>query len=93
MAHQLRTCHEHLFSCPNHQSFPPEKALGGKKKNAGNIVNLAGYIVNLSEFYSYRLIGKLTAFLHLQEFSLRRHNQVASSPSAVRLASRSYRAK
>ena len=34
----------------------------------------AGYIVNLSDFYSYRLIGKLTAFLQLQEFSLR--NQI-----------------
>ena len=30
-----------------------------------------GYILNLSDFYSYRLIGKLTAFLQLQEFSLR----------------------
>jgi hypothetical protein len=30
----------------------------------------SGYIVNLSDFYSYRLIGKLTAFLQLQEFSL-----------------------
>jgi hypothetical protein len=27
--------------------------------------------VNLSDFYSYRLIGKLTAFLQLQEFSQR----------------------
>jgi hypothetical protein len=26
------------------------------------------YIVNLSEFYSYRLIGKLTGFLQVQEF-------------------------
>jgi hypothetical protein len=32
-------------------------------------VRLGGSIVNLSEFYSYRLIGKLTAFLQLQEFS------------------------
>ena len=29
------------------------------------------YIVNLSDFYSYRLIGKLTVFLQLQEFSQR----------------------
>jgi hypothetical protein len=29
-----------------------------------------GYIVNLYDFYFYRLIGKLTAFLQLQEFSL-----------------------
>jgi hypothetical protein len=27
------------------------------------------YIVNWCAFYSYRLIGKLTAFLQLQEFS------------------------
>jgi hypothetical protein len=27
------------------------------------LVRLGGYIVNLPEFYSYRLIGKLTAFL------------------------------
>jgi hypothetical protein len=27
------------------------------------VVCLGGYIVNLSDFYSYRLIGKLTAFL------------------------------
>jgi len=39
--------------------------------------------VNLSELYSYRLIGKLTAFLQLQEFSLRRPT-VDSSTTAVR---------
>ena len=38
------------------------------------LVRLEGYIVNLSDFYSYRLIGKLTAFLQLQEFSLRKPN-------------------
>jgi hypothetical protein len=32
------------------------------------LVRLGGYIVNLSDFYSYRFIGKLTSFLHLQEF-------------------------
>ncbi len=41
----------------------------------------------------YRLIGKLTDFLQLQEFSFRRHTQVASSPFAARLSSRSYRGK
>ncbi len=53
------------------------------------LVRQAGYIVNLSEFYSYRLIGKLTAFffLQLQEFSFRSHTQVTSSPSAARLSS------
>jgi hypothetical protein len=35
------------------------------------LVRLGGYIVNLSAFYFYRLIGKLAAFLQLQEFSLR----------------------
>jgi hypothetical protein len=32
-------------------------------------VRVGGYIVNLLDFYSYRLIGKLTAFSQLQEFS------------------------
>ena len=32
------------------------------------LVRLGGYIVTLSEFYSYSPIGKLTAFLQLQEF-------------------------
>ena len=35
------------------------------------LVRVGGYIVNLLDFYSYRLIGKLTAFLQLQEFSQR----------------------
>jgi hypothetical protein len=34
------------------------------------LVRLGGYIVNLCDFYFYKLIGKLTAFLQLQEFSL-----------------------
>ncbi len=38
------------------------------------LVRLATYIANFSEFYSYRLIGKLTAFLQLQELCLR--NQI-----------------
>jgi hypothetical protein len=36
------------------------------------LVRLGVYITNLTDFYSYRIIGKLTAFLHLQEFSLRK---------------------
>jgi hypothetical protein len=35
------------------------------------LVRLGGYIVNLSDFYSYRIIEKLTVSLQLQEFSLR----------------------
>jgi hypothetical protein len=34
------------------------------------IVRPGDYIVNLCDFYCYKFIGKLTAFLHLQEFSL-----------------------
>jgi hypothetical protein len=48
------------------------------------LVRLGGYIVNLSDFYSYRLIGRLTAFLQLQEFSLRNLTVVDASTSAVR---------
>jgi hypothetical protein len=40
-------------------------------------------IVNSLDGYSYRIIGKLTAFLQLQEFSLR-NLPVDSSTSAVR---------
>jgi hypothetical protein len=47
------------------------------------LVRLGGYIVNLSDFYTYRLIGKLTAFLQLQEFSLR-NLTVDTSTSAAR---------
>jgi hypothetical protein len=36
-----------------------------------SLVSLGGYIVNSLDYYSWRLIGKLTAFLELQEFSLR----------------------
>jgi len=47
------------------------------------LVRLGGYIVNLCDFYPYRPIGKLTAFLQLQEFSLR-ILPVDSSTSAAR---------
>jgi hypothetical protein len=49
------------------------------------LVRLEGYIVNLSDFYSFKIIGKLTAFLELQEFSLRKPT-VSSSTSVVRLS-------
>ncbi len=42
-----------------------------------------GYIVTLCAFYFYKLIGKLTAFWQLQEFSLR-NMTVASSTTAAR---------
>jgi hypothetical protein len=42
--------------------------------------------VNLSDFYSYRLIGKLTAFLQLQEFSQRNLTTVDSFTFAARLS-------
>jgi hypothetical protein len=49
------------------------------------LVRLGGYIVHLSDFYSYRIIGKLTDFLQVQEFSLH-HSPVTSSTSAARLS-------
>jgi hypothetical protein len=51
-------------------------------------VRLGGSIVNLSEFYSYRLIGKLTVFLQLQEFSQRNQTWEHSSTFAARLSLR-----
>jgi hypothetical protein len=41
------------------------------KKIPFGLGNDLGTIVNSLDYYSYRLIGKLTAFLQLQEFSLR----------------------
>ncbi len=35
------------------------------------LVRMDVYIVTLSDFYSYSLIGKLTVFLQFQEFSQR----------------------
>jgi hypothetical protein len=49
------------------------------------LVHQAGYIVNLSDPYSYRLIGKLTASLQLQEFC-QRNQIVDSTTSAERLS-------
>jgi hypothetical protein len=47
------------------------------------LVRLGVYTVNLCDFYFYRLIGKLTAFLHLQDFSLR-NLTVTSSTTVTR---------
>jgi hypothetical protein len=48
----------------------------------GYIVTLRAYIVTLCAFSFYKLIGKLTAFLQLQEFSLR--NQTVDFATAAR---------
>jgi hypothetical protein len=48
------------------------------------LVRPGGYIVNLCDFYSYKLIGKLTTFLHLQESRFRNLPVVSStSPRAA----------
>ncbi len=47
------------------------------------LVRLGGYIVNSLDYYSYRFIGKLTAFLQLQE-SILRNPPVDYSTSAER---------
>ena len=46
------------------------------------------YITNLSDVYSYRLIGKLTVFLQLQEFRYRNLPVEDSSTFAARRTSR-----
>jgi hypothetical protein len=51
------------------------------------LVRMDVYIVTLSDFYSCRLIGKLTAFLHLQEFSQRNQTwELRTSTFAARLS-------
>jgi hypothetical protein len=52
------------------------------------IVRLGGYIANLSDLYSYRLIGKLTAFLQLQESRFRNLQMEDSSTFDARRSSR-----
>jgi hypothetical protein len=52
------------------------------------LVRLGGYIANLSDFYPYRLIGKLTAFSQLQEFRWRNLPVEDSSTFAARRSSR-----
>ena len=52
------------------------------------LVRLGDYIVNLCSFYFYNLIGKLTTFFQLQEFSLR-NTTVASSTTTARRCPRS----
>ena len=46
---------------------------------------LSGYIVNLSDYFSCRLIEKLATFLQIQEFS-QRNPTVTSSTSSARLS-------
>ena len=48
------------------------------------VVRLGGYIVNSLDYYSDRLIGKLTAFLQLLEFNLRNKTVDFSTSSARR---------
>jgi hypothetical protein len=56
------------------------------------LLRVGGYIVNLLDFYSYRFIEKLTAFLKLQEFS-QRYPTVVSSTSTARISFSSSKAK
>jgi len=75
--------------------FATQSAKKLEKKNgflSGDVRPAGYYMVNLSELYSYRLIGKLTAFLQLQEFSFLKPT-VASSTSAARLSLNTSRAK
>jgi hypothetical protein len=49
------------------------------------LVRLVAYMVNISEFYSYRLIGKLTVFLQCQELLCLRNQIVDFSTTDARL--------
>ncbi len=49
------------------------------------LVRPGDYIVTLCVFYFYKLIGKLTAFLQLQEFSLRNMTMVSSTTAATKI--------
>jgi hypothetical protein len=73
----------------NLQSQNPKNQKGrGKKIFPKKKWKLLG-TVNLSDFYSYRLIGKLTAFLQLQEFSQRNQTwELRTSTFAARLCLR-----
>jgi hypothetical protein len=66
--------------------FPPfkkkETALAQSPLCLLLLVRLGGYIANSLDCYSYRIIGELTAFLQLQEFSLR-NMTVDSSTEAI----------
>ena len=57
-----------------------------------NDIPLGGYIVNSLDCYSYRIIGKLTVFLQLQEFSLR-NQPVDYSTSVARRSLHSLKLK
>jgi hypothetical protein len=59
---------EYARNSPLADTKPQER---GKRSHTQQRVRVGGYIVNLLDFYSYRLIGKLTAFLQLQEFNQR----------------------
>ena len=48
------------------------------------LVRLGDYIVTLYSFYFYKLIGKLTSSLQLQEFSFRNMTVVNSTTVAPR---------
>jgi hypothetical protein len=50
------------------------------------LVRLDVYIVTLSDFYSYRLIGKLTAFLQFQEFEQSAQSNLGATWFHFRLA-------
>jgi hypothetical protein len=80
----LRIAHDRFGSSSNpdlngklHRSTDMDKSLNEA---------VADNIVNLSEFYSYRLIGKLTGFLQLQEFSQRNQIWDHSSTFTTRLS-------
>jgi hypothetical protein len=80
--HTARLPHVHR-TCGCAVNLPHNRTCGA--------ASLGGYIVNLLDFYSYRLIEKLTAFLQLQEF--RQRNPTVATTSAARRSPSSLKAK
>ncbi len=56
------------------------------------LVHQTGYTVNLSDLYSYRIIGKLTSSVQIQEFC-QRNQIVDSTTSSARLSLCTLKAK
>ena len=86
----LRITHERVnrssdLGLNGHLRYPNDNDRSLNEAAAEKILKYrADYIVNSLDYYSYRIIGKLTAFLQIQEFSLRNPTVEESSPTSAR---------
>jgi hypothetical protein len=81
----LRIAHDRVGSSDDPTLNGHLKYPNNLDQSLNDTVRVGGYIVNLLDFYSCRLIGKLTDFWQLQEFSLRKQTPVVSPTSVARL--------